>query len=586
SGPNQYWSTVDLHSVEAVEVVMGPGSVLYGTDAVGGVVNVIPPHPSALLANRTARPGWQYRYASAEDSHTGRISLAAAPAEHLGLAVGLTGKLFGDLRAGGGVGAQPKTGYDEWNVDVRAEYSPRRNSQLAGAYQRTTQEDVWRAHKTIYGISWEGTTVGSDRRCVLDQERDLGYARYTVFDLSGRVQRLSGTLSWHRQNEEQDRVKKDRTARRQGCTVRTVGLSVETELALLQARATVGIDLYRDRVSSWASDYDAAGALVQESAQGPVADRSTYDTWDFFAQAEWTLGRFSLLAGGRFSYVGVDAGRIQDPLQADRVYSLERDWRHAAATGRIMWRPAEEWRIYGGVSHAYRAPNLSDLTRFDIARTNELEIPAPDLEPETFLCYEAGVKTRRGRWSGEVAVFYTAIRDLIIRVPTGEMLEDNYVVTKRNAATGYVTGLEARAAVYLGAGLTVAAGGAWIDGRADSYPTSSGEEAREPLDRLMPPEFTCEAVWRSADRRMWAGGELTVAGRQDNLSAADRQDTQRIPPGGTPGYAVVQVRAGVKVGRAVTVSAALDNVFDAAYRIHGSGVNEPGRNLAVSLTWE
>ena len=50
------------------------------------------------------------------------------------------------------------------------------------------------------------------------------------------------------------------------------------------------------------------------------------------------------------------------------------------------------WNLYAGVSQAFRAPNLSDLTRLDTARSGELETPSPGLEPETYLSWEAGFK--------------------------------------------------------------------------------------------------------------------------------------------------------------------------------------------------
>ncbi len=74
-------------------------------------------------------------------------------------------------------------------------------------------------------------------------------------------------------------------------------------------------------------------------------------------------------------------------------------------------------------------------------------------------------------------------------------------------------------------------------------------------------------------------GNVLIADRQDRLSASDRRDTQRIPPGGTPGYTVATVRSGWRVSDSFTLTAAVENVFDEDYRIHGSGVNEPGVNF-------
>ena len=66
------------------------------------------------------------------------------------------------------------------------------------------------------------------------------------------------------------------------------------------------------------------------------------------------------------------------------------------------------------------------------------------------------------------------------------------------------------------------------------------------------------------------------------LATEDKLDTQRIPPGGTPGYAVCNIRAGTRLTKSISISLAVENIFDEDYRIHGSGVNEPGRNVILT----
>jgi len=74
-----------------------------------------------------------------------------------------------------------------------------------------------------------------------------------------------------------------------------------------------------------------------------------------------------------------------------------------------------------------------------------------------------------------------------------------------------------------------------------------------------------------------------LAAAQDRLSTRDRADTQRIPPGGTPGYQVLTLRGGRSLGDRWTISAAVENLTDEDYRVHGSGLNEPGRNFVAGV---
>jgi len=89
--------------------------------------------------------------------------------------------------------------------------------------------------------------------------------------------------------------------------------------------------------------------------------------------------------------------------------------------------------------------------------------------------------------------------------------------------------------------------------------------------------------WDHPDKKVWAEVTGTFAHKQDLLPADDVRDTSRIPPGGTPGYAVLSMRTGYQVAKNVDVTFAIENVTNADYRIHGSGINEPGRNFVFGM---
>jgi hemoglobin/transferrin/lactoferrin receptor protein len=85
--------------------------------------------------------------------------------------------------------------------------------------------------------------------------------------------------------------------------------------------------------------------------------------------------------------------------------------------------------------------------------------------------------------------------------------------------------------------------------------------------------------WDSPGRRWFVEGTVQMVDDATRLSTGDRNDTQRIPPGGTPGYTVATLRSGWQVNEALLLTAAVENFTDEAYRIHGSGVNQPGVNF-------
>jgi iron complex outermembrane receptor protein/hemoglobin/transferrin/lactoferrin receptor protein len=102
-----------------------------------------------------------------------------------------------------------------------------------------------------------------------------------------------------------------------------------------------------------------------------------------------------------------------------------------------------------------------------------------------------------------------------------------------------------------------------------------------PLSRVPPLNGTVELRWRSAIG-FYAGAALRWALMQDRLALQDLSDP-RIPVGGTPGFAVLDLSAGFRWRRNLLVALVLENATDAAYRYHGSSVNGPGRGLLLTV---
>jgi len=192
-----------------------------------------------------------------------------------------------------------------------------------------------------------------------------------------------------------------------------------------------------------------------------------------------------------------------------------------------------------------------------------------------------GAKVLKKDFAAQVAGFYTNIRDMIGRTPTGRVIDGDREVTKQNAGDGGICGVELAARWRFGPQWTVFGDFAYAYGEVDTYPTSEPRARCEPLSRLMPPTGHLGLRWDSPDRRFWAEGVCTVAGKADKLSTADRLDTQRIPPGGTPGYATFDLRGGWRASDNVDLWLGVENLTNRDYRIHGSGVSEPGINLKI-----
>lgn len=586
-GPNQYWNTVDLFTADRMEVFKGPCSVLYGSDAIGGTLNVITKDWDSLDADRPWGGRFYVRGASAENSLTGRSEIGGSIDDKFSVLLGLTYKDFGDINAGGDLGELPKTGYDETDGDLKLKYSLTPDSELLLAYQNADIDDAWRTHSTIFSKSWEGTTVGSDKERILDQERELTYLQYRSRNMESFIDSMILSLSYQTQEEIQHRVRKDNRSDDSGFDVGTTGTWAQFESSSSIGILTYGIEYYHDSVDSFADSFNADGSFKGSEIQGPVADDSEYDMLGTYVQDQITITEcLDVFLGLRYTFASVDAEKIKDPITGEQV-SFEDDWDNIVGSARFVQKlgDGDHWRLFGGISEGFRAPNLSDLTRLDTARTNELETPFPNLEPEEFVSYEIGLSSVHPKWSGEISYYYTDINNMINRTPTGRIIDGSNEVTKENTGDGFIHGVEIAADRQIFMKFSVFGSLAWQDGEVEDYPTSERVLVTEPISRLMPLSGNIGVRWNDFERHYWIETFCTIADKQDDLSAADKEDTSRIPPGGTPGYTVATIRGGWDIKRNLTISAAIENITDEEYRIHGSGQNEPGRNFILSLDW-
>lgn len=583
-GPNEYWGTVDPFAINRLEIVKGPSSVLYGSDAIGGTVNAITSEKFSYEGEYSTKGRIFYRYSSADRGHVGRLEGSVTDGKALGLFAGFSLKSFDDLDAGRHVGIQKKTGYPIRAGDFNAEYRISSRSRLIVGVQDFDQNDAWRVHKTLYGASWRGTAVGNEKKRALDHNRQLVYSQWHADEVGDWIDSAKFSLSYQRLEEFQHRIRSDDRSDKQGFEVQTMGLWSQLGSESRIGYWTYGIEYYRDFVDSFLKEYNADGSLRREGIQGPVGDDAAYDLLGLYVQNELPVSeRLEAIFGLRYTYARADAEEVQDPLESDKEISIRDKWSDAVGSLRLLFHLNDQWNLYGGVSQGFRTPNLSDLTRLDSARSNEIEVPSPGLDPEKFLSLELGLKTEHDRLRGELAYYYTVIHDLIDRYPTGNIIDGENEVQKANTGDGYVTGFELKFAYRLTHEWSIRGGGAWTRGRADTFPTSEQIRDRAYMSRISPLTGTLGVLWEEPSKKYWAEVLLVAANNQDELSPGDKADTQRIPFGGTPGYVVYSLRGGTQITDNLSLCATVENITNKDYRIHGSGQNEPGTNFILSL---
>jgi hemoglobin/transferrin/lactoferrin receptor protein len=153
-----------------------------------------------------------------------------------------------------------------------------------------------------------------------------------------------------------------------------------------------------------------------------------------------------------------------------------------------------------------------------------------------------------------------------------------------NSGDGYVHGVEAEAYWRFNPQFTLFGNVTWMEGRVDSFLNVADPSSlrRGALSRVQPLTGLVGVRFDDPTRTFWAETTVQMAAKADHLSPGDQGDTQRIPPGGTPGWAVWSVRGGVRITTDFSITAAVENLTDEDYRIHGSGQNQPGRNFILA----
>jgi hemoglobin/transferrin/lactoferrin receptor protein len=572
-GPNQYWNTIDPYALDRIEVLPSQGGTLYGSDAIGGTVNAFTKDSGFL---REAEGGFfthgqaDYRWSSAERSNVQHAEASIGQGQRWGLHVGVTLNQFADVRTPQGI--QRQTGYDQWAFDVRLDVALDDHWQLTGVHQQSRQNDAWRTHVTTAAVAYEGTTLGTDRTRLFDQERSLSYLRLAGKDLVGIIDAASLTVSLQTAGEEQFRITGAGVRSFNDVDISTLGVDLQFESDSPIGRLVYGLDYYHDWLET-----DGANNFA-----GAVADDASYDLLGIFLQDSIDVGeRFHLILGGRYTHVRADAGKFRNPV-GGAVTAYSNEWQNFSASARFIvdLDERDRYQLFGGVSQSFRAPNLSDLTRDDLSATGIIEIPSTGLNPEIYLTYEIGLKAQTESVTASFAYFFTQIEDMIVRRATGVPGQES----KANGGDGYIQGIEFAARWQIDPNWSLFGQIAWVEGEADQFIGTTQQTRREPLGKVAPLNAFGGVRWQTRDNRFWTELVCLTYGEAARLNTADQADTSRIPPNGTPSFWLVSLRGGCKVNEHLILTASLDNLLNETYRYHGSGSNEPGFGATLGAT--
>ena len=636
TGPNQYLDTIDPWALRRIEVVRGPGSVLYGSGAMGGVVQLLPHE----LPNETVAAS-RFGFRSADTSAGANVEAGTANAT-FSTRAGVTARRHGELRIGSnGASGEPFVAAAD---GTRFLAKPYEELFWRGGLGATLGDHTVRANYFGGAVidAMRVDRVGDGEVRVYGNRDHLAYTTYELDGPSG-VDNLRFNLSWHRTFEEVERHNCALVPTRSTGVeapldrVRDVGACIDRDPSIVQRRRlntdlvdtfgssvtgvsrlldddltlTWGGDAYTDAVQSERADARPPDFDFEPADRGNFADGSRYTTAGVFG-----LGRYDIWSNATDVFRGHVGARVESfaataPDVTEQLGDVSYSFVGLVGSAGLAYLHGTTLNLFLNWNQGFRAPNLQETTVLGDSG-NFYEVPNADLGPERSDTFELGAKID---WVDAIrlrpSLWASLLSNRITREPTtfeGQSEIDGKEVRHRvNRDSAYFYGADLAAETHewkgtaLFGNVSVADGAVAADSEDPDFVAGplhelfATSDAYENPRRLPPPQYVVGVRHEPAES-WYVEFYLQGAAPQRKLGPGDLAD-QRICEArlgvlyaelgeecpGTDGWVTYNVRGGYRY-EALAIDLAALNLTDERYRRHGSGVLVSGLSLVAQFT--
>jgi outer membrane receptor protein involved in Fe transport len=554
-GPNQYFNTIDVFSFDRMEVLRGGGSVQYGSDALGGTIQVF-----SRQLNYTEKPDWGGAVLARIATHNMEKSVHSGISfsnRSAALRAAITRRIFGDIAGGDTTGLQTPTGYDEFDHDLKAKILLTPSSSLTILYQNVHQKNIPVYHKILL----ENYAINKTD----PQKRKLAYLKFNKEFNAGFLKSAAFTASCQVTREgRESRKNGSEILRNEYDKVRTLGFSAEAVVSNNDKwSGSFGFEIYNDLVNSSRTDTDLQSHQITEK-RGLYPEGSTMNSLALFTVHSFDMVKWNITGGARFNSFIIN---VEDEELGKTKLTP------SALVGNlgILRKMNSKSNLFISFNTGFRAPNIDDLGTLGIVDFR-YETPNFNLKPEYSFQYQAGYKFLGENLRGDFFVYRNKLYNLITRNRIGDETIEGYpVYRKENSERAYIQGVETAWDLTLTNSLILYA--------TITYTYGQNITKNEPVRRI-PPLFGRLALHYS-NKHWRMNVEWLAAGKQDRLAQGDRDDN-RIPVGGTPGWNIFNINSGFD-WKFLTIDLSMKNLLNKDYRYHGSGINGFGRSLFLTL---
>lgn len=604
SGHLQNAITIDEMVLQQAEVLFGPGSIIYGSDAIGGVLH-FRSKTGRLTEELSFKPSFSARTASANSEKTVHANLEIGNTNYSGI-FGYTLSSYGDLRSGKNrddrypdFGKRPDFVVIENGIDV-LRTNEEEELQIGTAY---TQQDFF--SKVRY--------VPNEK---IDVNLNMQYSTSTDVPRYDALTERQGNglrfAEWY--YGPQDRVLVS-------LNTKIKGDGIFDELYIINSYQKIDEDRYsrgfgdavleenKEDLHVLGSSVDMSKDLTANLNMRMGAEFQYNDLTSTAGQNQFTRypsGDNSMLLAGLYAKSGYTITSNTDwQLGVRYSYSVTKllyernsffewpDYFYEGIENRnnnlsfltSMSHSIDKIRLYANAGTSFRAPNIDDLAKTRV-NTNEISVPNPELKPEKSWNAEIGAAYASDKITIRINTFYTSLRDAIVRenfmLIDGSTTyrideEDLNVVSNVNAAKARVYGVSLNTKIKLFDYLNFRADASAIEGEAFNE-----EDVRSPLGHIPPMYGKAELIFNKNKFKTRAAYRFNAAKKLEDFGGSvDNPELATLE--GSLAWNTWNLYCSYKIFDKYSVNLAVENILDVHYRTFSSGVSAAGRNLILSV---
>ena len=614
--------TVDNMILDRVEIVYGPSSTLFGSDALGGVVNLFTKQPQLFKSNLVSKKApWKtngnlvYRFGNGQNEQRQHVDLNIANNKWAFL-TSVTKSNFGDMRQGNkrlaaypdfgkrffyvvrenntdvvkdnsaSVNIQKLSGYNQIDLLQKVLHKPNDNTEHLLNVQVSNSSDINRYDRLTE--SSNGLPIFSEWYYGPQVRNMIGY-KLTKSNLNGYFQKLTTNINY--QHLEESRITRRFKSNNKDYRFEAVdifGLNMDLLHQGKSSTLNIGVESYYNDVSSTAYRNNIAtnlrSAITTRYSDGPtnMSNYALYAQHTQFLKGNWVLN-----SGLRLNNVQLNANFKDTALM--RFPFTDANQNNTALTGNLgmAYNGADGLRVSFGVSSGFRAPNVDDLTKVFDTRTGYVVVPNKDLKPEYTYNAELNVSKTTSTYSIGFSLFHTWFRNALVvdrfkwnnasAILYQGIMSDVYAT--QNKAKAVVYGFNVNGSANLSPNTTLAATYTYTKG------TYQNGLVEMPLDHIPP---TYGRVGLKHDIKKFTAELFTLFNgwkriEDYNLNGEDNQIY--ATKDGMPAWQIWNINTSYQPTKKLNFSFQIENIADLNYRYFASGISALGRNYIVQARY-